>query len=454
MGDYESTRQRHIAHATQRLPEHLDRLSWSAAQLREWRTARLRDLLAVARERSPWHRARLAGIDLAAIDEDGLRALPTMTKDDLMANFDAIVTDPRLTRARVDAHVAGLTSDAYLLDEFHAVASGGSSGVRGVFVWGWDAWAEVFLAARRRQFADAATSTDLDRPPVIMLVAADNASHFTSANPQTFRSDFPPAHRFPVTLPLSEIVDGLNRANGTHLAAYASMLGALAAEARAGRLRIAPRRVMSTAEPLLPEVRAAVAEAWGAPVANMWGTSEGGIMGLGCFRAEGMHLHDDLLVIEPVDAHGDPVPAGTRSAKVYLTNLYNPLLPLIRYEITDEVTPLDAPCPCGSAWRRIADIQGRLDDAFRYAGGVTVHPHVFRSVLGRDPRIVEYQVRQTATGAEVLVRARESLPLADVAAQLERELAHAGVDAAAVTATFVDAFPRRGSGKLKRFVPL
>jgi phenylacetate-coenzyme A ligase PaaK-like adenylate-forming protein len=26
-----------------------------------------------------------------------------------------------------------------------------------------------------------------------------------------------------------------------------------------------------------------------------------------------------------------------RSAKVYLTNLYNPALPLIRYEITDEV---------------------------------------------------------------------------------------------------------------------
>lgn len=453
MGDYESTRQRHREEAMRRLPEHLDRLSWSATQLRDWRRARLREILVVARDRSRWHRSRLAGIDVAAIDEDGLRALPVMTKDDLMANFDAIVTDPRLTQALVDAHVAGLTADAYLLDEFHAVASGGSSGVRGVFVWGWEAWAEVFLVAQRRQIADAATSTDLDRPPVIMLVAADNASHFTSANPQTFRSEFPPVHRFPVTLPLREIVEGLNRADGTHLAAYASMLGALAAEARAGRLRITPRRVMSTAEPLLPEIRAVVAATWGAPIANMWGTSEGGIMGIGCFRGDGIHLNDDLLIIEPVDAGGNPVPAGTRSAKIYLTNLYNPVLPLIRYEITDEVTPLDDLCPCGSAWRRIADIQGRLDDVFRY-GDVTVHPHVFRTVIGRDPHIVEYQVRQTATGAEVLVRARGTVSPDAITVELAGELARAGLATPEVTVTVVDGFARSGTGKLKRFVPL
>ncbi len=453
MADYEATRRRHLADAMQRLPEHLERLVWSPAQLRDWRTVRLRQLIAFARAHSPWHRARLADVDVERLDEDSLRALPPMTKAEVMANFDAIVTDPRVTLARADAHVAALTTDAYLLDDLHAVASGGSSGVRGVFVWGWDAWAEVYLTSLRRQMHDAATTPDAG-PPVPMLVAADNASHFTSANPQTFRADFPAIHRFPVTLPLRDIVDGLNRVNGTHLIAYASMLGTLAAEARAGRLRIAPRRVASTAEPLLPEVRAAVEETWQAPIANLWGTSEGGIMALGCYRSDGMHLNEDMVIVEPVDEHGAPVPAGARAAKVYMTNLCNPLQPLIRYELTDEVTMLDDPCPCGSAHRRVADIQGRLDDVFRYADGVAVHPHVFRTVLGRDGRILEYQVQQTPAGADVRLRAKADLAVGDIARRIETELAHAGVRAPVVTATLVDGFERRGTGKLKRFVPL
>jgi phenylacetate-CoA ligase len=452
MADYDAIRARHLAEALQRLPQHLERVTWSAAQLRDWRTARLRALLASARRDAPWHRARLADVAIERIDAEDLRALPSMTKADLMANFDAIVTDRRVGLAQVEAHIAGLTTDAYLLDELHAVASGGSSGVRGVFVWGWDAWADVYLTMLRRQMHDAAEH-DLP-PPAPMVVAADNASHFTSANPQTFRSDFPAVHRFPVTLPLREIVDGLNRANGTHLLAYASMLGALAAEARAGRLRIAPRRVMSTAEPLLPEIRAAVTDAWGAPIANMWGSSEGGIMALGCYRSDGMHLNEDELIVEPVDEHGAPVAPGTRAAKVLLTVLGNPLQPLIRYELTDEVTLLDEPCPCGSAYRRVADIQGRLDDVFHYADGVAVHPHVFRTILGRDPRILEYQVCQTATGAQVLLRAAADTPTAAIAAQLERELAQLGLEEPTVSATIVDGFERRGIGKLKRFIPL
>ena len=74
-----------------------------------------------------------------------------MTKSDLMAHFDEIVADPRVTLDFVNAHLAGLTSDAYFLDEFHALASGGSSGMRGVFVWGWDAWAVCWLMNLRRQ---------------------------------------------------------------------------------------------------------------------------------------------------------------------------------------------------------------------------------------------------------------------------------------------------------------
>jgi phenylacetate-coenzyme A ligase PaaK-like adenylate-forming protein len=129
------------------------------------------------------------------------------------------------------------------------------------------------------------------------------------------------------------------------------------------------------------------------------------------------------------------------------------LLPLIRYEITDQVTFLDEPCACGSAHRRIADIQGRLDDVFTYPSGVLVHPHVFRSVLGREAQVIEYQVRQTVRGADVLLRTRGSLDAERLARALEAELDRVGCSQPVVTASVVERIPRVGVGKLKRFVP-
>jgi len=80
--------------------------------------------------------------------------------------------------------------------------------------------------------------------------------------------------RFPVTWPIAEIAAGLNAYRPTTLVGYASALTVLAAEARAGRLRIAPRRIVSTAEPLAPHARSAIEQAFGAPLSNTWGTWE------------------------------------------------------------------------------------------------------------------------------------------------------------------------------------
>jgi phenylacetate-CoA ligase len=167
-----------------------------------------------------------------------------------------------------------------------------------------------------------------------------------------------------------------------------------------------------------------------------------------------MHLCDDLVIVEPVDSSGEPVAPGTPSAKVYLTNLVNPLLPLIRYEITDEVTLLDDPCACGSAHRRIADIEGRCDDVFVYAGEQTVQPYVFKSVLARAAAVTEYQVRQTPTGAEILLRAREPVDATRIERDLQAALERLGCPHPAVTTEIVERLPRLATGKLKRFVPL
>jgi phenylacetate-CoA ligase len=445
-------RRRHQVDLATILPGQVERLDWPAEQLCEERQHRLRRFLAVAKSKSRWHAERLRDVDVEHVTEQDLSGLPVMTKDDLMAHFDDIVTDRRVMLARAEAHLASLgAGDAYLDGEYHVVASGGSSGRRGVFVWGWEPWTLGGAARVRQVIRDQLRCGEQPGAAVSATVAAEVSTHMTGAFASTFPTSF--AHRFPVTLPIEEIVGGLNRVQPALLHAYSSALALLVREVDAGRLRIRPNRVIATAEPLLPETRAAITAAWGARVANSWGTSEGASTAMGCFAADGMHLSYDNLIIEPVDEEGSPVPPGKRATKLYLTNLINPVLPLIRYEVTDEITVLPEPCPCGSGMPRVADIQGRHDDTFDYEG-VHVHPHVFRSVLGREPSVVEYQVHQTPSGATILIRCTFAPDLDRLRTRIVDGLQRAGVGGSTIDLQIVEYVPRQSSGKLKRFVPL
>ena len=452
---YEATRQKHIARFLEVLPEQMQHLAWTRERIELEQTNLLRRVLGIARERSPWHRERLRGVDVAGLARGDLAQLPVMTKDDLMSHWDEIATDSRLTLEVVDEHLQTIASDAYLFDTYHAVASGGSSGRRGVFVWDWDAWAIAFASGVRWSLQHAMQRPDVaGRPPVIASVAAAAPTHMSSALGQTFAAPFPPTHRFPVTMPLAEIVAGLNDVRPTQLRGYASALHLLAREALDGRLFIEPTSVAPDGEPLLPEMRDAMERAWGAPVGGTYGTSEACFTASSCFVGSGMHLSEDTVILEPVDERGAPVEPGVPSVKVYLTNLINTALPLIRYELTDEVRVLTEPCPCGCAFARVDDIQGRLDHLFAYDGGVVIHPHVFRSALGRVPQVVEYQVRQTTRGARIELRASAEVDLEALAVTIAGSVARAGLPDPEIRVARVPALTRTSAGKLTRFVPL
>ena len=443
-----SLRLRHVQDKRAAVGEHLARIGWSAERLAAERRERLRDLLTLAKERSPWHRERLTDIDPDRVDERDMARLPVMTKDDVMAHFDEIVTDPRVTLERVEDHLAELDQEPrHLLERYHAICSGGSTGVRGVFLYDWDAWVTCYLGWFRYLLRDMGAA-----PFSLALVAAGKPAHISRALLQTFSDPDAIALRsLPVTLPAEQIVAGLNDVRPDAVAAYPSALAELTRAARDGQLRIAPRAIVTGGEPLLPEIREAAEETFAVPILNWWLCSEAGPIAIGCGRGTGLHLSDDLLIIEPVDRDRRPAAVGTRADQVLLTNLYNPALPLIRYELTDEITMLEQSCPCGSEHRLVADPLGRLDDSFTYAPDLVVHPHIFRSALGCRAGITEYQVRQTERGAAILVRGHADLD------QLEHELSAGlsmlGLADPDVTITPVTELERQDTGKLRRFVP-
>jgi phenylacetate-coenzyme A ligase PaaK-like adenylate-forming protein len=198
-----------------------------------------------------------------------------MTKADVMANFDEIVTDPRLSRAAAEMHLARLQEspacNSYLFDQFHVIAISGSSGRRGVFVYDWDGWTFAAMSAvRNRAIADRETA-EMPADFKAVMIAANNASDLSYAMTRTF---FPETTLVPVTLPFREIVGRLNAVQPNRVAGYPSMLHQLCLAAERGELRIAPVAITGSAEPLLPEIHAALERTFAAKVFDTWGCSK------------------------------------------------------------------------------------------------------------------------------------------------------------------------------------
>jgi phenylacetate-CoA ligase len=152
---------------------------------------------------------------------------------------------------------------------------------------------------------------------------------------------------------------------------------------------------------------------------------------------------------ELVDAGNQPVPAGTPSAKVLVTNLYNVLQPLIRYELGDSF----ARQPDSTAHGHMGVIvEGRADDILRYPE-VDVHPLVLRSVPLATPEILDYQAMQTARGVRASVLLERPADLDLVTRSMRAALVRAGLADPDVTVEAVNSLPRHPeTGKLRRVI--
>ena len=118
-------------------------------------------------------------------------------------------------------------------------------------------------------------------------------------------------------------------------------------------------------------------------------------------RVRTAHLYEDLLVIEPVDEAGRPVPAGTGGARMWVSVLSSRTLPLIRYEMSDRVALGGRGCPCGRSFRIVERVEGRTEDVLEMtapAGTAPIYPNVFHDVLD-SVAVSGWQVRHDGASA-------------------------------------------------------
>jgi phenylacetate-coenzyme A ligase PaaK-like adenylate-forming protein len=374
---------------TNRLDELLTHDGWSRDQLLTYQRERLRKLLEHAVSSSSYYREAL-GRD--ALDPElNLEDLPILPKATLMEQFDRVVADRRLRLAEIEEHATGSDPGALFAREFHVFMTSGTTGRRGVFPQTRAEFAQWVAACWR-----VVSRFGLRPGARTAGIAAPTPLHITQKLFRALGGFGVGRPELTVTMPMPALVEALDRDQPEAIFGTVSTVGALATEQLAGRLSMRPRWAVASGEVLPEDVRLRIGDAWGIEPVEIYSSTETLVMASETPERVGLHVSEDLVVLEVVDEHNRPVPPGIPGHKVLVTSLVNRAFPLIRYEIADAVTLAPDPDPTGRPYQRIMRVDGRNDDILRFpstAGGeAVVLPHHLRVPFARLADVTQYQI--------------------------------------------------------------
>jgi phenylacetate-CoA ligase len=238
------------------------------------------------------------------------------------------------------------------------------------------------------------------------------------------------------------------------IAGYPSALALVAQRLRRAEFpRVRPRTVLAGGEPLEPHVRARIAQAFAAPVFDLYGAHEFNLVAWQCPRGDALHVCDDNVIVEVLH-DGRPAAEGERG-EVVATGLHGFAMPFIRYRLGDIATRGAASCRCGQPFSTLSAIDGRTAHYLSLRGR-TVHPFELtgRLLEGDVSWIDRHQLAQESPDAVVLRIAPLAPPPAGALERLERiarEVLGAGIG---FRLELVDAFPPDPGGKFRSYVSL
>lgn len=294
------------------------------SQLEARKMRKFRRLAAHAARRSPYY-SQLIQERGIAVENCTPAQFPVLTKAELMANFDRIVTDRRVSKKALERFL-GDSSDANerFLDRFQVVHTSGSSGEIGYFVYSLKDWAHAMA-----QLLRTTPSSRLFRKTKVAEFFATGGHYGGVSLAKHWRRGhgkyFIDLLLLEINSPLSDVVARLNEFQPHILGGYNTALKLLAAKQNEGVLRIAPESVVTGGEPVSAADLAQLNQAFGGAVYNNYASSEHLLMGVMGPHQELMTLYDDDLIYEPHDDH------------LVVTNLFNFTLPLIRYRMSDVI---------------------------------------------------------------------------------------------------------------------
>ena len=371
--------------------------------------------LAIARHAfrtSPFYRDSFvrAGIDIRDLaDPQVLAALPIVDKSDLRDNFDRVRSHEVSARDVEIKTTGGSTGEPLTVLYDRRV---------GELAIGWRMrlWWDVHPGVPRAKVWRSGPMAASRRRKVRHLLAWPSPRINLNAN----RMDEAEIGRF---------LDEWQRVRPQLLMGY---VGGLLEVARfvlaSGRRPAPPQAIEATAAPVSEAQKAMLTEAFGAPVYDVYQSTEVPVMAAECARRNGLHVLADTRLLEIVDDEGRPVPPG-EPGTVVVTDLRNRAFPLIRYRQGDVTSWKVDGCGCGMPFPVLNPVRGRVTDNLHFPSGLTVagdgmttifdpwpravrqfqlvqhrdHSLTLRCVPGDDPR-ADAIMRQVAAGLEQTVR--------------------------------------------------
>ena len=169
------------------------------------------------------------------------------------------------------------------------------------------------------------------------------------------------------------------------------------------------KAILTTGEVLMPEYRRKLEEVFKAPVYDDYGAGDGGILTHECPKREGLHITEEMCIIEITDKQGNVLPDGT-TGYVATTDLENYAFPFLRYHVGDMAYIKPELCSCGRQTRLIGQVMGRAGKLMYNKQGVPISPTMLPIMFYPDlnyhvpeyqalyNKIDKFQIRQDAKG--------------------------------------------------------
>lgn len=356
--------------------------------------SRLRELISYVKENSPFFTSLYQEID----ENMPLTALPVTNKSDLMAHFDDWMTDRSITKEKVADFMADLSNvGKKLVHKYLVYTTSGSTGDPCIVLYDESTINVSSAIGVLRSFArkqDMKAYLKSNRKTIALF--ADNGFYLGCGSVKYNLRKMPwkksKMKTCDVRKPVSEIVNILNEFKPSMIGCYPSTMELLVDEQEKGHLHIHPTMIMTAGEHLSRDVREKISRAFGCYVQTNYSCTEGGTMACEC-TAKHFHINDDWIIIEAVDENNQPVPFGSQSAKVLITNLANQICPIIRFEITDRIVMHNEPCECGSR-KPWLTLEGRTDDILVFDEGIRIPPLTLYAILKEINAIHRFQLIQ------------------------------------------------------------
>ncbi|HTQ99961.1 MAG TPA: hypothetical protein VMH83_08220 [Candidatus Acidoferrum sp.] len=309
-----------------------DNATLSRAEFEAKRLQKFREFVRFVNEHSPYYAdvIKQRGIDPATATPE---QFPVLTKSILMANFDAIVTDKRITKAAIAEFLTRSHEPTErFLDHFTVIHTSGSSGEVGYFVYSPEDLARGVTFGRPAQRRQSRLQRrHRGRFRVAFFGATDG--HYAGVTMVSMLGRgiarlFIKMATFEVNSPLPDVIAGLNEFQPDFMVGYTTALKILAEKQREGVLKISPLVIGASGEATTRGDKEILHGAFGSAVVNSYGCSEHLGMGGSPPDSDEIVLYDDDLMFEFFDDH------------CLITNLFNHTLPLIRYRMSDTLKPV------------------------------------------------------------------------------------------------------------------